>query len=103
MFAPWGARMRARLRHAGISYNDGTFGFYDTGAMVEPLVLRQLENLADGKVTEFYFHPATRPTETLTRQMPGYRNVEEFATLCSPHIRDALRRLEIEAVAFRDL
>jgi hopanoid biosynthesis associated protein HpnK len=103
VFLPWAAYMRARLAHAGIVSNDVTVGLYDTGAMTESLLLRHLENIRDGSITEFYFHPATQRTDYLARQMPGYRNVEEFAALCSPRVREALRRLDIVSVAYRDL
>jgi len=101
-FAPWAATMRARLARDGIVSNDSLFGFHDTGAMTEELVLRQLETLESGTVTEFYCHPATHRTDRLARQMPGYRNVEEFEALGSPRLRDALKRLDIKPVAFRD-
>jgi chitin disaccharide deacetylase len=101
--SPWAGHMRARLKRAGIVSNDAMVGLYDTGAMTETLVLRHLENLGDDGVTEFYFHPATRRTDFLSRQMPGYRNVEEFEALGSGRVRDALRRLDITPVAFRDL
>ena len=102
-FAPWAAYMRTKLRACGVVSNDATFGFYDTGAMTEPLVLRQLAQIAPDSVTEFYFHPATRKSDVLKRTMPGYRNVEEFAALCSPALKDALSRLDITPVAFRDI
>jgi hopanoid biosynthesis associated protein HpnK len=102
-FAPWAHAMRTRLDRAGIAYNDSLFGFHDTGAMREELVLRQLELLEPGAVTEFYFHPATRKSDALERVMPSYRNVEEFEALTSPRVKDALARLDIAPVAFRDL
>ena len=102
-FAPWAKTMRARLERAGVASNDAQFGFHDTGRMTEELVLRQLENVEPDKVTEFYFHPATRKSDILKQQMPTYRNVEEFEALGSPRLRDALRRLDITPIAFRDL
>lgn len=102
-FAPWAASMRGRLARKGAVCNDSLFGFHDTGAMTEDLVLRQLETLKAGTVTEFYCHPATRRTDWIARQMPGYRNVEEFEALGSPRLRAALERLDIKPVAFRDL
>jgi hopanoid biosynthesis associated protein HpnK len=102
-FAPWASNMRARLRARGIASNDSTFGFHDTGAMIEPLVLRQLENLAPDSVTEFYFHPATHKSDALRRAMPSYRNVEEFNALSSARLKEALARLQIKSVAFRDI
>lgn len=100
---PWAARMRVRLTRAGIVSNDAIVGLYDTGAMTEPLVLRHLENLRGDAVTEFYFHPAMRRTDALAKCMPDYRHVEEFEALTSACVRDALRRLDIAPVAFRDL
>jgi hopanoid biosynthesis associated protein HpnK len=102
-FSPWAKTMRARLDRAGVASNDAQFGFHDTGAMTEDLVLRQLENVEPDRVTEFYFHPATRKSEILKEQMPTYRNVEEFEALGSPRLREAMRRLGITPVAFRDL
>jgi chitin disaccharide deacetylase len=102
-FAPWAKAIRARLDRAGVASNDAQFGFHDTGRMTEALVLRQLENVEPDRVTEFYFHPATRKSEILKEQMPTYRNVEEFEALGSPRLREALRRLDITPIAFRDL
>lgn len=101
--APLLAAMRRRLRRSRIAFNDAIFGLYDTGAMIEPLVLRQLATLADDTVTEFYFHPSARRSEFVERQMPSYRTVEELDALCSPRVREALRALAITPVAFRDL
>jgi hopanoid biosynthesis associated protein HpnK len=102
-FAPWGRSMRKRLTRAGAVSNDSLFGFHDTGAMTEGLLLRQLETLEPGSVTEFYFHPATRKSDILVQQMPAYRNVEEFEALASPRVREALKRLDVKPIAFRDL
>jgi hopanoid biosynthesis associated protein HpnK len=102
-FAPWAHVMRARLDRANIAYNDSLFGFHDTGAMTEELVLRQLELIEPGAVTEFYFHPATRKSDALRRAMPSYRNVDEFEALTSARLREALARFDIAPVAFRDL
>ena len=102
-FAPWARSMRRRLERAGVRSNDAQFGFHDTGRMTEALVLRQLEELEPGRVTEFYFHPATRKSDILRRQMPDYLNVEEFEALGSPRVREAMKRLDITPVAFRDL
>jgi hypothetical protein len=35
--------------------------------------------------------------------MPTYRNVEEFEALNSQRLREALRRLDITPIAFRDI
>jgi hopanoid biosynthesis associated protein HpnK len=100
--APWFALTRYRLRRAGIKYNDFTFGLFDTGAMVEATVLRQVANLPAG-VGEMYFHPATRRAPALDRTMPHYRHEEEFQALTSPRLRAALTAHDIKPIAFRDL
>ena len=102
-FAPWAGHMRRRLRHAGIACNDAVFGFHDSGAMTEELLLRQLEYLRDGEATEFYFHPAVRRSERLARLMPAYRNVQEFEALVSPRLRQVLAQRRVETIAFRDI
>jgi chitin disaccharide deacetylase len=101
-FAPLIAAMRGRLRRAGIKFNDFTFGLFDTGAMIEDLVLKQLR-VAPAGVGEMYFHPATRRTPELIRQMPSYRHEEEFRTLTSAKVRAALAEHGIRPIAFRDL
>jgi len=100
--APWLALLRRRLRRAGIMCNDFTFGLYDTGAMEEPLVLRQLAALPPG-TGELYFHPAARSTPALARAMPTYRQVAELEALLSPRVRAALAAADLEPIAFRDL
>src|SRR5262249_32269497 len=100
--APWFAVMRHRLRRAGMKYNDFTYGLFDTGAMVEERVVRQVAALPPG-VGEIYFHPATRRTPTLDRRMPHYRHEEEFAALTSPRLRATLAAHDIKPIAFRDL
>ena len=102
-FAPWARHMRAELARRDIVSNDAIFGFHDSGRMVESLVVRQLETLAPDSTTEFYCHPAVRKTEALARVMPTYRNVEEFAALQGPVLKETLGRLDIKPVAFRDL
>jgi hopanoid biosynthesis associated protein HpnK len=100
--APWMGLLRCRLRRARIKCNDYVFGLHDSGRMVEPLVLRQLEELPEG-VTEMYFHVATGRAPELERHVPGYRHREELAALVSPRVRDALAARGIEPIAFGDL
>lgn len=103
VFAPWAAYMRAHLRAFGAVANDAIFGLYDTGSMVEDLVLKQLAGARAGDVTEFYFHPATRRTDHLTQKMPSYQQTEELKTLTSPRVRASLDRLGLTATAFSEL
>lgn len=76
LLAPWLAMMRARLRAAGLRSNDIVFGLSDTGRMSPQRVRALLAELPDG-VTEMYFHP-------------DLGNVE-FAALCDPGVREAVR------------
>jgi hopanoid biosynthesis associated protein HpnK len=100
--APWMGLLRCRLRRARIKSNDFVFGLHDSGRMVEPLVLRQLDELPEG-VTEMYFHVATGRAPELDRHVPGYRHRDELAALVSPRVRDALAARGIEPIAFGDL
>ena len=73
--APWMGLLRCRLRRARIKFNDFVFGLHDSGRMVEPLVLRQLEELPEG-VTEMYFHVATGRACALTTPQEARNNLE---------------------------
>jgi hopanoid biosynthesis associated protein HpnK len=99
---PWLSFMRHRLQRDGIKFNDFTYGLFDTGAMVETLVLRQLATLPAG-VGEMYFHPGTRRAPALDRTMSHYRHDEELLALTSPKLRAALAARDIKPIAFRDL
>jgi chitin disaccharide deacetylase len=101
--APWLGVLRARLRLLGIRANDVVLGLGATGAMDEPTVLRLLEIVPDGRVTEMYFHPATRRSPESDRTMPSYRQDAELAALTSPRVRAALETRDIRLVTFADL
>jgi len=102
LLSPLLAAMRARLRRAGVRFNDHLFGMRDSGRMEEGLVLRQLRELPEG-VSEMHFHAATRATPLLERCMPGYRHQAELAALLSPAVRGAIATSGAKAVAFSDL
>jgi len=99
---PWLALLRHRLGRAGLVHNDFLFGRNDSGAMEEPLVRRLAACLPDG-VSEIYFHPATRRCPELDRDMPDYHHQQELAALLSPAVRDALRAVGAQPIAFADL
>jgi hopanoid biosynthesis associated protein HpnK len=104
--APWTALMRMRLRGAGIRCNDYVLGLSQTGNMTEAVVLALLEQagrLADGSVSELYFHPAVRRCPELARTMPDYDHEGELRALTSPLVRVALKRQGLEGIAFSDL
>jgi hopanoid biosynthesis associated protein HpnK len=102
VMAPWVALTRARLRRAGLRFNDETFGLFETGAMTEEAWLRAIPRLGEG-VTEIYAHPATATRGELARNMPRYRHAEELAALLSPRVRAALDAAGVERVGFCDL
>ncbi len=101
--APWMAALRARLRRRDIRTNDLVLGLGATGAMDESTVLRLLEMLPARRVAEMYFHPATRRSPEIDRTMPTYRHQDELAALTSRRVRQALERLAIRPVTFREL
>jgi hopanoid biosynthesis associated protein HpnK len=102
LLAPWMALLRRRLRSAGLRANDHVFGMNDSGRMEAELVQRILKRLPDG-VTEMYFHPATRRSLQIDRDMPGYRNQAELEALTSPAVRGALDASGAQRIAFSDL
>jgi hopanoid biosynthesis associated protein HpnK len=101
--APWLGILRARLRRRGIRSNDVVLGLGATGAMDEATVLRLLELAPPGRVTEMYFHPATRRSPEIDRTMTSYRHEAELAALTSRNVRRALETREIRRVTFADL
>jgi len=100
--APWVALLRRRVHRAGLRSNRRVFGLFDSGNMSAELVLRQIAELPAG-VTEIYFHPATRRSPELDRQMPAYHHQEELAALISPAVAAALRAAGVDRIAFGDL
>ncbi len=99
---PWLALLRKQLRRAQVLSNHFVFGMHDSGNMKLDLVLRFLQYLPPG-VTEIYFHPASRPDSELDRVAKNYRYQEEFATLTSPALRQALQASGIQCISFSDL
>jgi len=99
---PWLAIMKGILRRAHIRYNDCLFGMADSGAMSLGLVLRFIRNLPSG-VTELHFHPATRRCREIDATMPGYVHEDEYRTLTSKQLLQALQDAGIQRIAFSDL
>jgi hopanoid biosynthesis associated protein HpnK len=89
------ARLRRRLRSAGILVNDHVFGIAWSGAMTEARVLRLLPHLPPG-LNEIYFHPTAG-------RAAGHASKDELATLISPGIRAEIERCGIELTSFGDL
>ena len=88
LLAPWLARMRSRLRRAGIATGDRVFGIARSGRMDEATWLDILARLPDG-VTEVYAHPAAT-SAPIVPTMRDYRHAEELAALRSPRVRAAI-------------
>ncbi len=102
LLSPWIQLMRRRLRKAKVNHNDYIFGMSDSGRMTLDLVLKIIKNLPVG-VTELYFHPATRRCAEIERTMPHYRHEDEFRTLVSSSLVEALNTNRISRIAFGNL
>jgi chitin disaccharide deacetylase len=87
--APWAARLRRRVRAAGLTTADAVFGLAWSGAMTKARVAALLDRLPSGLV-EIYLHPGV--TDGFTGAAPGYRYAEEFAALCDADCIAAARR-----------
>ncbi len=93
------ARMRSRLRRAGIAHNDFVFGLSDTGRMNKERVSALLGELPEG-VTEMYFHPATRPWPGMPVWAQG---PEELAALVDTSVASRIREAGIVLSTFDDV
>lgn len=99
LLTPMLARMRSRLRAAGIAANDFVFGLSDTGHMTRERVAALVRELPEG-VTEMYFHPATRRWPG----MPSWaQSEEELAALMDTDIASYLRDTGIMMTTFTEL
>jgi len=99
LLAPMVARMRSRLRAAGIAANDFVFGLSDTGHMTRDRVAALVRQLPEG-VTEMYLHPATRRWPG----MPAWaQSEEELAALMDADIANYLREAGIAMTTFTEL
>jgi hopanoid biosynthesis associated protein HpnK len=102
LYGFWIKALRRRLQRAGLRTNDHVFGLAWSGGMVEDRILRLIACLPEG-VSEIYFHPAIESSPPLVAAMPGYRHVEEFATLISPMVRRAIAEHGIGLVSYSNL
>ena len=99
---PWVALMKARLRAAGISYNDCVFGIASTGRLDEAVLLDILARLPAG-VTEIYLHPAAHSATPITPTMSHYRHTDELAALLSARVAAAVAASGAIRGGYRDL
>jgi chitin disaccharide deacetylase len=105
LLSPWLARMKRRLRAAGIAHNDQVFGVSDSGRMHEDRLLRILARLPAG-VSEIYLHPATQSGSNIASSMQGYRHSDELAALMSPQVRAAMAAMtaiDVSSGGYSDL
>ena len=86
---PGTAWLGGRARRAGLTIADGVFGLAWTGGMTARRLAALIARLPDG-FFEIYLHPAR--SNAFTGAAPGYRYEAEFAALCDPECREALRR-----------
>jgi hopanoid biosynthesis associated protein HpnK len=102
LLAPWLALMKARLRAAGVPYNDRVFGLGDSGRMTPERVVALLDQLQPG-VTEIFFHPATGHWTGISAGLRSYRHADELAALTNGDVARALHAPGVETIAFSDL
>jgi hopanoid biosynthesis associated protein HpnK len=99
---PWVAMMKARLRAAGMIYNDRVFGIASTGRLDESTFLDILARLPPG-VTEIYLHPATHSKSPITASMSDYRHTTELAALLSERVAAAVAATGATRGGYRDV
>ena len=99
---PWISLVRARTRRAHVLTNDLVLGLRYTGEMDSTRVISLLRDLPEG-TTEMYFHPATRSTPYIERELPGCRVEAEFQALIDPLVRKAIQASGARLIAFSDL
>lgn len=87
--------LRRCMRAIGVPLNARAFGINDTGNMTADHVLRYLENVPDGSVSELYMHPATRRWPGPDNLPEHYKPMEEFAALCDTRVLARLKELAI--------
>ena len=102
LLRPWIALMKARLRRAGVLYNDQVFGISCSGNLHERTLLAIIEELPPG-VTEIYLHPAVRTSQPLTASMGDYHHSDELAGLLSARVQAAVHATGVRCGGFSDL
>jgi hopanoid biosynthesis associated protein HpnK len=96
------ARMKNRLRAAGIETNDWLLGLGDTGHMRVERLRGYLAHLPDG-ISELYFHPAVERWAGHGAWPSGYESRGEFEALTDPDVMALTRGSGIEPVCFARL
>lgn len=99
LFQRLSARASRKMRPLGITANEFTFGFHQTGHLTERYVLGILARLPEGSLTEFYFHPAVEQ-DHLPPRWPSQSIEAEILT--RPAVRAALLQHGIRLTTFRE-
>ena len=102
IFGMFGAGVGQVLRQQGLRSAGRAVGVLNPGQLTEEFLLAYLPRLAD-EVTEIFFHPAVLENNQLRSYQPGYQHASELRALCSPRVRDLVRKLGVRLVNFRGL
>ena len=102
VFALLSRRAGVLAAAAGLVVNDHLFGLTNPGRVTEAYLVRLVPRLQPG-LTEIYGHPALAADPVLARAAPGYRRIEEFKALVSPHLKETLARHNVEVTNFREV
>ena len=90
-------RALGRLRSHGLSVTHRVYGVLQSGQMKEDYVVQVLRQLSV-PTAEFYFHPATVPTQEALGPNPG-----DLLTLLSPAVRQVIHERDIFLTAYAAL
>ena len=99
---PWTARMKRRLRAAGLDFTEQVFGLHDSGHMTLATLIRILAHLPDG-VWELYCHPATGRWQAIDPLAADYDFEAEYSALVHPRTRRTLEKFSIGLCSFGEL
>ena len=102
VFSTLGSQAKRVLLRQGSRTVDRAVGVLDPGHLTEPFLASYLPLLPEG-LTEFFFHPADRPSEFLLQAQRGYEHAAELQALCSPQVRQLIRDCGIRLTNFREL
>lgn len=92
-----------RAKRAGLRTTDVFVGFHESGRMVEPELVRSLEQLPHVGSVELGCHPGADVDPERSRYEWGFRWPEEAAALRSPAVRATVDRLGLRLGTYEDL
>ena len=91
-----------RVRPARSAKRVKAVGVYESGGLTEKRLLRLLERLGDGDV-ELMCHPGLAPGAVSEDPHWRYDWESEMEALCSPRVKQLVRKREIALVSYRSL